>query len=86
MSDQNTPRDAKISEERRRVAKLVQDSKRQELIERNEYNFMSGPLGPLFRTLADKVVVRTRPGRDQSLAITHLEDALFRANAAMHRG
>jgi hypothetical protein len=38
------------------------------------------------KDLAYKIVKNTPPSREQSLAITHLEEAIFYANAAIARG
>ena len=37
------------------------------------------------RALAEQIVKRTPPSREQSLALTHLEDAVMWANAAIAR-
>lgn len=37
------------------------------------------------RSLAEEIVKRTPPSREQSLALTNLEDAIFWANAAIAR-
>lgn len=37
------------------------------------------------RSLADTVLVRCPPGREQSIALTKIEEAMFWANAAIAR-
>jgi hypothetical protein len=39
----------------------------------------------LFKTLSEQAVALTPSGREQSLMVTHLEESLFWANAAIAR-
>lgn len=50
-----------------------------------EQGFLYGGIREHFKNLALTVLDQTPPSREQSLALTHLEQALFWANAAIAR-
>lgn len=55
---------------------------RQGLLERNKKAFNSGNIGIEAKGLADTIVMDVPIGREQSLALTRLEEVVFWANKA----